>query len=115
MKRVGIYLRVSTNGQSTEKQRRELKAVAARSGSQVVEFYEDDGIAARPASRRRSAECGIAGRQRAPDQHGRGVVDRLARPQPARPCRLPERAACAACHLYLHQQALDTSTPSGAK
>jgi DNA invertase Pin-like site-specific DNA recombinase len=44
MKQVGIYLRVSTNGQTTENQRRELAAVAARSGWQVVEFYEDNGI-----------------------------------------------------------------------
>jgi hypothetical protein len=32
VKRVGIYLRVSTNGQTTENQRRELETVAARSG-----------------------------------------------------------------------------------
>jgi DNA invertase Pin-like site-specific DNA recombinase len=31
-------------GQTTENQRRELKGVAARSGWQVVEFYEDAGI-----------------------------------------------------------------------
>ena len=30
-RRVGIYLRVSTDGQMTENQRRELEAVAARS------------------------------------------------------------------------------------
>jgi hypothetical protein len=30
MKRVGIYLRVSTDSQTTENQRRELEAVAAR-------------------------------------------------------------------------------------
>ena len=39
MKRVGIYLRVSTNGQTTDNQRRELEAVAARSGWQVVGIY----------------------------------------------------------------------------
>ena len=32
MKRVGIYLRVSTDSQTTENQRRELETVAARSG-----------------------------------------------------------------------------------
>jgi Resolvase, N terminal domain len=30
MRRVGIYLRVSTSGQTIENQRRELEAVAAR-------------------------------------------------------------------------------------
>ena len=44
MKRVGIYLRVSTGGQTTENQRRELEAVAARSGWPVVGLYEDAGI-----------------------------------------------------------------------
>jgi hypothetical protein len=43
-KRVGIYLRVSTDGQTTENQRRELAAVAARSGWEVVGIYEDAGV-----------------------------------------------------------------------
>ena len=43
-RRVGIYLRVSTDGQTTENQRRELEAVAARSGWEVVDVYEDAGI-----------------------------------------------------------------------
>jgi Resolvase, N terminal domain len=44
MKKVAIYLRVSTDSQTTENQRRELDAVAARSGWQVVRVYEDAGI-----------------------------------------------------------------------
>src|SRR5215467_6498705 len=43
-KRVGIYLRVSTTEQTTENQRRELEAVAARSGWEIVDIYEDAGI-----------------------------------------------------------------------
>jgi DNA invertase Pin-like site-specific DNA recombinase len=43
MKRVAIYLRVSTDQQTTLNQRRELEAVAARSGWQVVKVYEDAG------------------------------------------------------------------------
>ena len=46
-KRVAIYTRVSTNGQTTENQRRELKAVAKRSGWKVVEIYEDAGVSGR--------------------------------------------------------------------
>jgi DNA invertase Pin-like site-specific DNA recombinase len=45
-RRVGIYMRVSTDGQTTENQRRELEAVADRSGWEVVDFYEDAGIPA---------------------------------------------------------------------
>ena len=44
MKRVAIYLRVSTSKQETCNQRRELEAVAARSGWQIVKVYEDAGI-----------------------------------------------------------------------
>ena len=43
-KRVGIYIRVSTDGQTTENQRRELEAVAARSGWNIVKVFEDAGI-----------------------------------------------------------------------
>ena len=44
MKRVAIYLRVSTNGQTTENQWKEIEAVAKRSSWDVVAVYEDAGI-----------------------------------------------------------------------
>ncbi len=44
-KRVGIYARVSTqNGQTTENQLRELRAVAERNGWEVVKVFTDDGV-----------------------------------------------------------------------
>src|SRR3979490_1251543 len=43
-KRVAVYLRVSTSEQSTQNQRRELEAVAARHGWDVVATFEDAGI-----------------------------------------------------------------------
>ncbi|MGY8704595.1 recombinase family protein [Bradyrhizobium sp. 18BD] len=114
MKRVGIYLRVSTNGQTTENQRRELEAVAARSGWQVIGIYEDAGIS------------GAKGRDHRPsfdrllrDATTRKInmiaawsVDRLGRSLQDLVGFLTELQALG-CHLYLHQQALDTSTPSG--
>jgi len=114
MKRAGIYLRVSTNGQTTENQRRELEAVAARSGWQVVGFYEDNGIS------------GAKGRDRRPgfdrllkDATARKInmiaawsVDRLGRSLQDLVGFLNELHAVG-CDLYLHQQALDTSTPAG--
>jgi DNA invertase Pin-like site-specific DNA recombinase len=39
-----IYLRVSTNGQTVENQRRELEAAAAARGWQLVGVYADEGI-----------------------------------------------------------------------
>jgi hypothetical protein len=44
MKRVAIYLRVSTSKQDTANQLRELKTVAKRSGWKIVATYEDAGI-----------------------------------------------------------------------
>jgi DNA invertase Pin-like site-specific DNA recombinase len=113
-KRVGIYLRVSTDGQTTENQRRELEAVAERSGWDVVGIYEDAGIS------------GSNGRDKRPgfdrllnDATARKVnmiaawsVDRLGRSLQDLVVFLNELQALG-CHLYLHQQAIDTTTPSG--
>ena len=44
LKRVAIYTRVSTDGQSVENQRRELLVVAERRGWEVVQEYKDHGI-----------------------------------------------------------------------
>ena len=113
-KRVGIYLRVSTDGQTTQNQRRELEAVAARSGWDVVAVYEDAGIS------------GSNGRDKRPgfdrllnDATARKInmiaawsVDRLGRSLQHLVGFLNELQALN-CNLYLHQQAIDTSTPSG--
>jgi DNA invertase Pin-like site-specific DNA recombinase len=113
-KRVGIYLRVSTDGQTTQNQRRELEAVAARSGWEVVDFYEDAGIS------------GSNGREKRPgldrllkDATARRInmiaawsVDRLGRSLQHLVGFLNDLQALN-CHLYLHQQAIDTTTPSG--
>jgi DNA invertase Pin-like site-specific DNA recombinase len=114
MKRVGIYLRVSTDTQTTDNQRREPEAVAARSGCEVVSLYEDAGIS------------GAKGRDKRPgfdrplkDATARKInmiaawlVDRLGRSLQDLVGFLNELQALG-CNLYLHQQALDTSTPSG--
>ena len=44
LKRVAVYLRVSTGEQTTENQKRELKLVAKRHNWNIVEFFEDAGI-----------------------------------------------------------------------
>jgi len=114
MKKVGIYLRVSTDGQTTENQRRELEAVARRSGWEVVGFYEDGGIS------------GAKGRDQRPgfdrlikDATARKInmiaawsVDRLGRSLQHLVGFLNELQALH-CNLYLHQQAIDTTTPNG--
>ena len=113
-KRVGIYLRVSTDGQTTLNQRLELEAVAVRSGWEVVAVYEDAGVS------------GSNGRDKRPgfdrllnDATARKInmivawsVDRLGRSLQHLVGFLNELRALN-CHLYLHQQAIDTTTPSG--
>ncbi|MET4607652.1 DNA invertase Pin-like site-specific DNA recombinase [Bradyrhizobium sp. JR4.1] len=114
MKRVGIYLRGSTSGQTTENQRRELESVAARSGWQVVEVYEDAGISGakgrdkRPGFDRLLKDATV----RKVNMIAAWSVDRLGRSLQDLVGFLTELQALG-CDLYLHQQALDTSTPPG--
>ena len=44
MKLAALYARVSTGGQTTENQLRELEAVAKRLGWEIVARYVDEGI-----------------------------------------------------------------------
>ena len=43
-RRAAIYLRVSTDAQTTENQRHQLEAIAERRGWPVVKAYEDHAI-----------------------------------------------------------------------
>ena len=44
MRRAALYLRVSTLEQTTVNQERELRAVAARMGCEIVTVHRDNGI-----------------------------------------------------------------------
>jgi len=114
MKRVGIYLRVSTDSQTTENQRRELEAVAGRSGWEVVALYEDAGISGAKGRDKRPGFDRLLkdATNRKVDMVAAWSVDRLGRSLQDLIGFLTELRALN-CDLYLHQQALDTSTPSG--
>ncbi|MHC1947291.1 recombinase family protein [Bradyrhizobium sp. UFLA06-06] len=114
MKRVGIYLRVSTDSQTTENQRRELEAVAARSGWEIVGVYEDAGISGAKGRDKRPGFDRLLkdATARKVDMIAAWSVDRLGRSLQDLVGFLSELQALH-CDLYLHQQALDTSTPSG--
>jgi DNA invertase Pin-like site-specific DNA recombinase len=114
MKRVAIYLRVSTSKQETSNQRRELEALAARSGWQIVKVYEDAGIS---GAKGRDQRPGLDAMMKAVnarefdlvaawsvDRLGRSLTDLLATLQ-----GLHEKSV----DLFLHQQGLDTSTTAG--
>ncbi len=114
IKRVALYVRVSTDHQSVKNQEIELQAVAERHGWQVVNVYRDQGIS------------GAKGRDKRPgldkllqavarkefdlvaawsvDRLGRSLIDLVGILQEFHAKRVD---------LYLHQQGIDTTTPSG--
>jgi DNA invertase Pin-like site-specific DNA recombinase len=114
MKRVAIYLRVSTDKQTTDNQRRELEAVAERSGWNVVTVFEDAGIS---GSKGRDKRPGLDAMMKAVnarefdmvaawsvDRLGRSLTDLLSILQ-----GLHDKGV----DLFLHQQGIDTSTIAG--
>jgi DNA invertase Pin-like site-specific DNA recombinase len=114
MKQVAIYLRVSTNGQTTENQRRELEAVAKRAGWKVVEVFVDHGISGAKGRDKRPGFDKLlkAVTARQIDMVAAWSIDRLGRSMQHLVGFLGELQAVG-CDLYLHQQHLDTTTPSG--
>jgi DNA invertase Pin-like site-specific DNA recombinase len=115
MKRVAFYVRVSTaDGQSTENQTRALHEVAVRSGWNVTAIFSDDGIS---GSKGRDRRSGLGAMLKAVtrcevDLVAAWSVDRLGRSLPDLVGLLSELQG-RGVDLFLHQQALDTSTPSG--
>ena len=55
MKRVAIYARVSTNGQTVTNQLRELRQVAKRQGWKVVAEFMDRGVSGAKGRAQRSS------------------------------------------------------------
>lgn len=113
-RRAALYLRVSTDGQSTDLQRRDLMQACEHRGWTVVDVYEDAGISGgrgregRPAFDRL---CQDAIRRHF-DVIAAWSVDRLGRSLQDLVGFLGETQS-AGVNLYLHQQAVDTTTPAG--
>ena len=113
-KRAAIYLRVSTNDQTTQNQRRELEAIAVHSGWDVVEVFEDAGVSGAKGRDQRPAFDAMlrAATAREFDVVMAWSVDRLGRSLKDLVAFLDELRSLGA-DLYLHQQRLDTTTSSG--
>ena len=114
IKRIAIYVRVSTDHQSVKNQEIELQVVAERHGWQVVSVYRDQGIS------------GAKGRDKRPgldkllqavarkefdliaawsvDRLGRSLIDLVG---------ILQEIHAKGVDLYLHQQGIDTTTPAG--
>ena len=114
IRRVALYIRVSTDHQTTKNQDRELRAVADRHGWEIVATFKDEGIS------------GAKGRDQRPgldkllqavarkefdlvaawsvDRLGRSLIDLVG---------ILQELHSKHVDLYLHQQGIDTTTPSG--
>ena len=114
IKRVALYLRVSTGEQTTANQRRELLAAAGRHGWDVVQVFEDAGYS---GAKGREGRPGLDGMLKAVarkeidivaawsvDRLGRSLIDLLG---------FLRELHAKSVDLYLHQQGIDTTTPGG--
>ena len=112
--RAAIYLRVSTDEQTTENQERELRAAAERNGHEIVAVYRDAGIS---GSKDRDQRPGFdamhkdAARRRF-DVVMAWSVDRLGRSLQDL-CGFLSELHSLGIDLFLHQQGIDTATPAG--
>jgi DNA invertase Pin-like site-specific DNA recombinase len=114
MKRVALYLRVSTGDQTIENQERDLREAADRRGWQIAEVYRDEGISGAKGRDKRPAFDRLhkAIVRREIDLVAAWSVDRLGRSLQDLVAFLAEVQA-AGVDLYLHRQGLDTSSPAG--
>ena len=113
-KKVALYLRVSTDKQTTANQRRELTAWAERCGHEVVTVFEDACIS---GSKGRDKRPGFDAMLKAAVRREFDILavwstDRVSRSlqhliETLQTLREAQR------DLYIATQALDTSTPSG--
>jgi DNA invertase Pin-like site-specific DNA recombinase len=109
--KAALYLRVSTEEQTTANQERDLREAADAKGLDVVKVYGDQG------ARGRDKRPGLDNVLKDATRGRYGVlmawsVDRLGRSLPDLLATLQELHA-AGVDLYLHKQALDTRTPAG--
>lgn len=113
-KRVAIYARVSTGEQTPENQLQELRAVAKRMNWQIINEYIDHGISGAKGRNERPAydRLNDAIVRREVDLVMAWSVDRLDRSLQRLVAFLSDLQA-KNIDLYLHQQGIDTTTPSG--
>lgn len=113
-KRAAIYARVSTDGQTTENQLRELRVVAERNGWPIVQEFVDQGISGAKGREQRPAFDALwkGATRREFDVVMVWAVDRLGRSLSNLVNFLSEIHA-KKIDLFIFQQGIDTTTPAG--
>jgi len=113
-KRAAIYLRVSTDGQTTANQRLALAEVATRRGWQVVATYEDAGISgAKGRDKRAGLDAAMKDAiRRRFDVLAVWSIDRLGRSTATVATVLAELDA-AGVAIYADREGMDATTPHG--
>ena len=113
-RRVAIYARVSTSSQTVENQFQELREVAKRNGWQIVAELSDNGISGSKGRDQRPAFDQLLKRatRREFDVIMVWAIDRLGRSIQHLVGFMNDIVAMGV-DLYVHQQAIDTTTPSG--
>ena len=111
---VAIYARVSTDTQTTQNQLQDLHEVGQRLGWNIVQEHVDEGISGAKGREKRPAFDALmnAVTRRDIDLVAAWSVDRLSRSLSDLVMFMEELKA-RDIGLYLHQQKLDTTTPSG--
>jgi DNA invertase Pin-like site-specific DNA recombinase len=114
MRRAAIYSRVSKSAQSTENQRYELERVSQARGWTIVADYSDQGIS---GAKGRGDRPGLDALLKAATRGEIDVIavwslDRLGRSL-QNLVEIINELQAVRVDLYIHQQALDTSTPAG--
>src|SRR5215471_19296212 len=113
-KRAAIYARVSTDGQTTENQLRELRQVAERNGWPITQEFVHQGISGAKDRDQRPAFNALwkGAIRREFDVVMVWAVDRLGRSLSHLINFLSEIHA-KKVDLFIHQQGIDTTTPAG--
>ena len=113
-KRVAIYVRASTDAQTTDTQRQELEAWAERAGHTVVRVYEDQGISGAKGRDQRPQFDALlkAAVRREFNMIAVWSSDRLGRSL-KHLVEVLETIRETGTGLYIHTQSVDTTTPAG--
>jgi DNA invertase Pin-like site-specific DNA recombinase len=113
-KRAALYARVSTDGQTTDNQIRELRQVAERNGWEIIQEYIDQGISGAKGREQRPAFDALwkGATRRQFDVVMVWAVDRLGRSLSHLVNFLSELHA-KKVDLFIFQQGVDTTTPGG--